>query len=81
MHPLDCLFSGWDIVDAVGFSEKILGLLGRFPRLILASPSDQWNAVVATLVAFTNDDGGVFACYEHIKFLVHCDAVVEIGCI
>ena len=76
MHPPDRLFSGCEAVNAVSFSEKILGLLGQFLRLSLASLLDQCNVVAAMLVIFADVDGGAFACYEHILFLVHCGAVL-----
>ena len=74
VHPLDCLFRGWWILNAVGFLKKLLGLLGWFARLPLSLLLNQWNTVAAALVAFSNEDGPL-CILSNILLFVHCNTI------
>ena len=75
MHPLDCLFGGWEVVNAAGLLQLLLGLLGRFARLPLPSLLYQWNAIASSLIAFPNGDRSAFICDQHILLFVDYHAV------
>ncbi len=75
MHPFDGLFRGREVVDAIGMSQELLGLFGRFVRLPLATSLHQRYTVASLFVPRPDEDGGPFACDEYVLFLVYRHAI------
>ena len=70
MHPLDRFFGRGEVVDIVDLLEIFLGVLCWLLWLPIASIVDEWNSVSALLVALSNENGFVLACYENVFFFV-----------
>jgi hypothetical protein len=75
MHPLDGLFCGWEVIDAVGLAEGSACFRGWGPGLPLTAVLDEWYAVAAVFVADSYEEGFAVAGDEHIGFFVDGDSI------
>ena len=75
MHPFNGLFSGREIVDAVGLAEDVLGLFGRCTGLPSAASLDKRYPIPPTGIPGPYEDRFAFACDEDISFVVYGDPI------
>ena len=67
------MLGGWKIVDAVGLSWYLSGLLGRLAWLPLTTLLDQWDAVSSICISLANQYRLTSAGDEYVLLFVHCD--------
>ena len=70
VHLFYCFFCCRQVIDAVGFLEKVLGFLAWFPWLPLSLCLRQRDAVADALILFSNEDWFVSAGDQNICLFV-----------
>jgi len=75
MHPFNGLFSGREVIDAVGLAEDVLGLFGRCTGLPSAASLDKRYPIPPIGIPGPYEDRFAFARDEDISFVVYCDPI------